>query len=299
MTHDGFQALFEPRGVLVAGVSTHPGKFGFVSLHNLLASGYEGAVYGSSREAGEVLGVPVVADLDDLPDGVIDLVFVCTPAAANADLLRACAKKGIRAAFLASAGYGEAGPDGEQLQAELVALAEELGMLVAGPNGQGVVSTPARLCAQIVAPYPPAGAIGIASQSGNFISSFMNYAVQTGVGVSRAVSAGNAAAVTIPDYLSFYAADDATRVALAYVEGVPDGRTFFERTRAVAAEKPLVLVKGGATAGGQRAAASHTGSLASDDRVFDGMCRQAGITRAATIEEAFEAAATFATQPLP
>jgi acyl-CoA synthetase (NDP forming) len=294
-----FAALFEPRGVLVAGVSTHPGKFGFVSLHNILASGYTGAVYGSSREAGEVLGVPVVDDIAALPEDTIDLVFVCTPAAANPDLLRACAKKGIRAAFLASAGYGEAGADGQRLQAELVALADELGMLVAGPNGQGVVSTPAHLCAQIVAPYPPAGAIGIASQSGNFISSFMNYAVQTGVGVSRAVSAGNAAAVTIPDYLDYYGADDATRVGLAYVEGVPDGRAFFDRTRVVAARKPLVLVKGGATAGGQRAAASHTGSLASDDRVFDGMCRQAGITRAATIEEAFEAAASFATQPLP
>jgi acetyltransferase len=127
----------------------------------------------------------------------------------------------------------------------------------------------------------------------------MNYAVQTGVGVSRAVSAGNAAAVTIPDYLDFYADDAATEVALAYVEGVPDGRAFFERTRAVADRKPLVLVKGGATAGGQKAAASHTGSLASDDEVFTGMCRQAGITRARTIEEAFEVAATFATQPLP
>jgi len=295
----GFQALFEPRGVLVAGVSTHPGKFGFVSLHNILASGYQGRVFGVSREGGEVLGIEVVDSVDALPDGEVDLVFVCTPAAANVDLLRSCAKKGIRAAFIASAGYGEAGEEGIAMQAELVALAEELGMLVAGPNGQGVVSTPAHLCAQIVAPYPPEGGIGIASQSGNFISSFMNYAVQTGVGVSRAVSAGNAAAVSIPDFLDFYAADDATRVALAYVEGVPDGRGFFERTRAVAAAKPLVLVKGGATAGGQRAAASHTGSLASDDRVFDGMCRQAGITRAATIEEAFEVAATFATQPLP
>ncbi|MEQ1787931.1 MAG: CoA-binding protein [Acidimicrobiales bacterium] len=294
-----FRALFEPRGVLVAGVSTHPGKFGFVSLHNILASGYQGAIFGSSREAGEVLGVRVVDDLADLPDDTIDLVFVCTPAAANEELLRGCAKKGIRAAFLASAGYGEAGEEGRQLQTALVALADELGMLVAGPNGQGVVSTPAHLCAQIVAPYPPEGGIGIASQSGNFISSFMNYAVQTGVGVSRAVSAGNAASVTIPDYLDFYAADEATRVGLAYVEGVPDGRTFFDRARAAAARKPLVLVQGGATAGGQRAAASHTGSLASDDRVFDGMCRQAGITRATTIEEAYEAAATFATQPLP
>jgi acetyltransferase len=294
-----FRALFDPKGVLVAGVSTHPGKFGFVSLHNILASGYEGKVFGVSREPGEVLGVQVVADVAELPEGEIDLVFVCTPASANLDLLRACAKKGVRAAFIASAGYGEAGEEGLAMQAELVALAEELDVLVAGPNGQGVVSTPARLCAQIVAPYPPAGRIGIASQSGNFISSFLNYAVQTGVGASRAVSAGNAAAVTIPDYLDWFADDPSTDVALTYVEGVQDGRAFYERARAVAARMPLVLVKGGATAGGQKAAASHTGSLASDDRVFDGMCRQAGISRAATIESAYEAAATFASQPLP
>jgi acetyltransferase len=294
-----FAPLFDPRGVLVAGVSTHPGKFGFVSLHNILTSGYEGRLFGSSREAGEVLGVPVVDDLMKLPDGELDLVFVCTPAAANVELLRACAKKGIRAAFIASAGYGEAGEEGQAMQAELVALADELGMVVAGPNGQGVISTPAKLCAQIVAPYPPAGHIGVASQSGNFVSTFLNRSRLSGVGISRAVSAGNAAATTIPDFLEYYAADDATSVSLSYVEGVPDGRSFFERVRASAATKPLVLVKGGATAGGQQAAASHTGSLASDDRVFDGMCRQAGVTRVDTIEGAFEVAATFATQPLP
>jgi acetyltransferase len=299
LTEAHFRALFEPKGVLVAGVSTHPAKFGFVSLHNILASGYQGRLFGVSREPGEVLGVEVVGDVADIPDGAVDLVFVCTPAPANPDLLRACAKKGVKAAFIASAGYGEAGEEGQAMQDELVALAAELDLLVAGPNGQGVVSTPAHMCAQIVAPYPPAGRIAIASQSGNFVSSFLNYAAQTGIGVSRAVSAGNAAAVGIPDLLEFYADDPATDVSLAYVEGVPDGRRFYERAREVAARQPLVLVKGGATAGGQRAAASHTGSLASDDRVFDGMCRQAGITRAATIESAYEAAATFATQPLP
>jgi acetyltransferase len=206
---------------------------------------------------------------------------------------------GVRAAFLTSAGYGEAGEEGRKAEHELTALADDLGLVLAGPNGQGVVSTPVKLCAQIVAPYPPAGRIGIASQSGNFVSSFQNWAVQTGVGVSRAVSAGNAAALTIADYLEWYAHEAATAVSLAYVEGVADGRALFERLAEVARRKPVVLVKGGTTAGGQRAAASHTGSLASDDRVFDGMCRQAGITRAATVEEAFEAAATFATQPLP
>jgi acetyltransferase len=256
-------------------------------------------VFATNREGAEVLGVRSATDIADLPDGRADLVFVCTPAAANLDLLRSCAAKGMKAAFITSAGYGEAGESGVQAQAELVALADQLDIMLIGPNGQGVVSTPANLCAQIVAPYPPLGRIGVASQSGNFVSSFLNYATQTGVGISRAVSAGNAAAVTVADFLDFYADDPATGVGLAYIEGVADGRAFFEQVRGVAARQPLVLVKGGATAGGQRAAASHTGSLATDDRVFDGACRQAGITRAATVEEAFEAAATFATQPLP
>jgi acyl-CoA synthetase (NDP forming) len=294
-----FRALFEPRGVLVAGASTHPGKFGFVSLHNILAGGYAGQIFGTNLQGEAVLGIRTVADVAQLPDGAIDLVFVCTPASANPDLLRACAAKGVRAAFLTSAGYGEAGDAGRAAEAELVALADELGILLAGPNGQGVVSTPANLCAQIVAPYPPAGRIGVASQSGNFVSSFLNYARQSGVGISRAVSAGNAAAVTPADYLDWYADDDVTAVSLAYVEGIIDGRSLLQRFASVAARKPLVVVKGGATEGGAKAAASHTGALAANDKIFDGACRQAGVTRAATVEEAFEAAATFATQPLP
>ncbi len=284
---------------MVAGASTHPAKFGFVALHNILASGYVGKVFGTNLQGEEVLGVQTVAGIDELPDGEADLVFVCTPASTNAELLRACAAKGIRAAFLTSAGYGEAGEEGRAAERELVALADELGILLAGPNGQGVVSTPASLCAQIVAPYPPAGHIGVASQSGNFVSSFLNYARQTGVGISRAVSAGNAAAVSVADYLDHYADDPDTTVGLAYVEGIVDGRVLLDRFAATAARKPLVLVKGGATEGGANAAASHTGALAADDKVFDGAMRQAGVTRAATVEEAFEAAATFATQPLP
>jgi len=161
------------------------------------------------------------------------------------------------------------------------------------------VSTPASLCAQIVAPYPPAGRIGVASQSGNFVSSFLNYSRSTGVGISRAVSAGNAAAVNVADYLEFYADDAETAVGLAYVEGIANGRELLQRFAGVAARKPLVIVKGGSTEGGAAAAASHTGALAANDKVFDGACRAAGVTRAATVEEAFEAAATFATQPLP
>jgi acyl-CoA synthetase (NDP forming) len=299
VTFEHFRALFDPRGVVVAGASSHPGKFGFVALHNLLACGYAGSVFATNREGTEVLGLPTLPSIAEVPDGAADLVFVCTPAAANLELLRDASAKGIRAAFVTSAGYGEAGDEGLARQQALVDLADELDMLVVGPNGQGVISTPSSMCAQIVAPYPPRGRIGIVSQSGNFVSSFMNYAQMSGVGVSRAVSAGNAAQVGVADFLEFYADDPETDVALAYVEGVRDGRAFYERLRAVCERIPVVLVKGGATSGGARAAASHTGSLATDDRVFDGMCRQAGAVRAATIEEAYEAAATFATQPLP
>ena len=178
-------------------------------------------------------------------------------------------------------------------------LCDELGILLAGPNGQGVVSTPASLCAQIVAPYPPAGRISVASQSGNLVSSFLNYAVETGVGVSKAISAGNSAQLGLADFLEYFSADPETAVALAYLEGAGDGRRLLAAMRRLTERKPLVLVKGGAEAEGQRAAASHTGSLASDDRVFDGICRQAGAIRAPTVEDAFEWAATFATQPLP
>ena len=286
---------------MVAGASSHPGKFGFVSLHNILAAGYEG-----DRCSPRTAKAPTCSASRPSPTSTscpTERPTSCSCARRpppTPTLLRACAAKGITAAFITSAGYGEAGPEGLEAQDELVALADELGILLAGPNGQGVVSTPAQLCAQIVAPYPPAGRIGVASQSGNFVSSFLNYAIadrrrhQPG-----RVSAGNAAAVTVADFLDFYADDPETAVGLAYVEGIADGRAFFDRVRSVARRKPLVLVKGGATAGGQRAAASHTGSLATDDRVFDGACRQAGVTRAATVEEAFEAAATFATQPLP
>jgi acetyltransferase len=155
------------------------------------------------------------------------------------------------------------------------------------------------MCAQIVAPYPPAGRISVASQSGNLVSSYLNYAVESGIGIAKAVSCGNSAQTTLADFFDYFAADPDTDVVLGYLEGVADGRHFIDSLRNLTARKPLVLVKGGAAAAGARAAASHTGSLATDDRVFDGVLRQHGALRAGTVEEAFEWAATLATQPLP
>ena len=294
-----YDSLFSPRAIVVVGASSHPGKFGFVSLHNILSNKFAGKVYATNLAGEAILGIQTVASIDDLPMNEIDLAFFCTPASANLSLLRQCAARGIRAAFISSAGYREAGSSGEQAERDLVLLATELDMVIAGPNGQGVVSTPVSMCAQIVGPYPPRGAISVASQSGNFVSSFLNYARQTGVGIARAISAGNAAQTTVGDYLEWFSQDAETRVSLAYIESVIDGKALEASFSRALQSKPLVVVKGGATDLGSRAAQSHTGALASNDKIFDGLCRSTGASRAATVEEAFDIAATFATQPLP
>jgi predicted CoA-binding protein len=154
-----FRPLFRPRGVIVAGASSHPGKFGFAALHNLLRFGYAGDVFPVNREGGEILGRRTYRDVAEVPPGRADLAVVCTPPAANVDVLRACARAGVRAAFVASGGYGEADDAGRAREQELKRTADEVGILLAGPNGQGVISTGASLCAQIVAPYPPPGRI--------------------------------------------------------------------------------------------------------------------------------------------
>ena len=294
-----YRAMFSPRAIVVVGASSHPGKFGFVSLHNILSNKFAGKVYATNLTAEIILGIQTVSSIDDLPINEIDLAFFCTPASANLGLLRQCAARGIRAAFIASAGYREAGTDGEQAEHDLVELAAELDVLIAGPNGQGVVSTPVSMCAQIVGPYPPQGGISVASQSGNFVSSFLNYARQTGVGIARAISAGNAAQISVGEYLEWFSQDDETRVSLAYIESVNDGKALESSFKFALKSKPLVVVKGGATDAGSRAAQSHTGALASNDKIFDGLCRSTGVSRAKTVEEGFDIAASFATQPLP
>jgi len=294
-----FEALFSPRAVVVVGASSHPGKFGFVSLHNILSNSFAGKIYATNLQAEEILEIHTVASISELPKNEIDLAFFCTPASANPELLRQCAERGITAAFIASAGYKEAGPSGLLAEQELVQLAAELQILVAGPNGQGVVSTPVSLCAQIVGPYPPQGSISVASQSGNFVSSFLNFARQTGVGIARAISAGNAAQMTVGSYLEWFAQDNHSKVGLAYIESVIDGRALQNSFSLATKHKPLVVVKGGSTELGSRAAQSHTGALASNNKIFDGLCRSTGVSRARTVEEAFDIAASFATQPLP
>lgn len=291
-----FAALFDPDSVAVVGASTHPGKFGFVTLHNLVAGGFEGRIAATNPTAVGILGVSTVPSVPDV-DGAIDLAVVCTPAAVNEQIVRECASKGAKAVFVASAGYRESGD--HSAEASIEELCSSLDVMMVGPNGQGVVSTPSRLCAQIVAPMPPAGGISIASQSGNLVSSFENMASSTGVGIARAVSVGNSAQVGVADFVRFYGEDLSTSVILAYVEDAGDGADLTDAVRTASSKKPVVVLKGGTTGAGTKAASSHTGALASDSSVFEGAMRSAGAVLVDDPEHAFDVAAAFATQPLP
>lgn len=293
------QALFNPKGVVVVGASTHPGKFGFVALHNILNSGFTGPIYATNIDEASILGIQTVKDLRAIPPSVVDFAMICVPALAIPETLIEASKIGIKAVFIVSGGYRESGAEGVKAESDLLKLSEELGIVIAGPNGQGFVSTPARLCSQIVSPYPPAGTIAIASQSGNVLSTFMNLARIHNIGISRGVSTGNQTCLGTAEYISYFAEDSATEVIVSYLEGFPDGRAFYESLREASKMKPVIVVRGGTSPEGAKAASSHTGSLATDDRIFREMVKQAGafLTRDPLI--AFELAAAFATQPLP
>lgn len=291
--------LFNPRGVCIVGASTHPGKFGFVALHNLIVSGYSGRIIAIGRGASDYLGVETYADVGEMPSGVVDAAFICTPREGNEHILAQLADRGVRAVFVATAGYREADADGAAAESSLIREAIRLGVTVAGVNGQGLVSTPANLCLQIVAPFPPPGLIGIASQSGNFVSTWMNISRLRNVGISRALSVGNAPHVGVPEVLDYLSHDEQTSVALCYLEDLSRGADVLRAARAMVDRKPVVVVKGGTTVQGARAASSHTGSLAGDSAPFLGACKQHGITVCSSVDEAFDAASLFAALPVP
>ena len=157
-------SLFDPMGVVVFGASSQPGKFGFVALHNILDSGFEGPVYATNKERISLLGITTVEELHEIPNGEVDFAMICVPSHAVPQTLVEAAKIGVKAAFIVSGGYSEMGKDGEKAEIELLNLSKELGIAISGPNGQGFVSTPSKLCSQIVAPFPPKGKIAISSQ---------------------------------------------------------------------------------------------------------------------------------------
>ncbi len=294
-----FEAFFNPRGVVVIGASTKPHKLGYGVARNLVASGYGGALHFVNPRGGELFGRPLLRDLAEVPDP-IDLAVLVVPAAAAPETVRACGARGIPAAVLISGGFRETGPQGAALEEAVQQAVRETGIRLIGPNCIGLLDTHLPLDTTFLPPpMPRAGDLAFLSHSGATCAAVIDWAREQGFGFSRLVSLGNQADVTETDLLPLMAEDPHTRVITCYFEGISDGRRFVETAAEVTRRKPVLVLKAGRFAAGQRAAASHTGALAGAETAFQAAFEKSGVLRADTVEEMFDWARALAWQPLP
>ncbi|MBC7247024.1 MAG: CoA-binding protein [Actinobacteria bacterium] len=290
---------FNPRSIAFVGATESLRKWGFLILNNLLTGGYRGEIYPVNPGRETVLGIKAYPRVLDIP-GEIDLAVFTVPSQQVMEALDDCAARGVKAALVITAGFKELGAEGEALERELVRKAREAGMVLIGPNCQGICCPANRLYPWMPVLYhPPRGSLSYVSQSGNILNMLIAHADNAGLGVSKAVSSGNEADLRIVDYLSYLAEDPETEVIVTYVEGLQDGRDFVRRVREVSLRKPVVLLKGGRTQSGVAAARSHTGAMAVSRDLFEAACRQAGVIVAQSIEDCGITAAAFVNRPLP
>jgi len=289
--------LFRPSSVAVIGASNKPGKVGTYLFRNILEAGFKGVVYPVNPSSKSVSGVRCYPSIEELPE-TPDLGVVIVPAPSVADTIERLGKAGARGAVIISAGFRELGEAGAALEAEVVRRAEKYQMSIVGPNCFGVINTApdVSLNSTFSASLPPRGNIAFVSQSGALCAGILAYGITERIGFSRFVSVGNRAGIDENDLLYSLGRDDATKVILLYLESLVDGRKFLETAREVTEHKPVLVIKGGRTPAGERAAKSHTGSLAQSgrDQLYDALFNQAGVQRADTLGELFRTAKIFA-----
>jgi len=292
--------FFEPRSVAIVGASSASGKAGHEAIRNILANGYPGKLYPVNPKGGEILGLPVVPTVAELPDGV-DLALVVLPADATPQAIRECVAKGIRHFVLMAGGFAEVDESGAQIQRELVDLIRDTGIRVLGPNISGHISTPNAFTSAF---FPLGkirrGTVSFIAQTGNFATHTMKYILTAEhFGVSRVIGLGNKVDIDESDALECLADDPETSAIVIYLESFKRPRRFLELARAVTRRKPIVMLKSGETEAGKQAAVAHTAAMASEDRLVDGMLRQAGVVRVWEYTHLILAAKAFSMLPLP
>jgi len=295
---DALRPIFYPRSIAFVGASAQMGKWGHMLVANTIGGGYDGTVYLVNPKGGTIAERKVYTSVADLPEPV-DLAVVTIPATKVAALIPQFKSRGIRQMLLISSGFRETGPQGHALETELVDLATEAGILILGPNTMGICNPHTQLNCTSLPVTPRPGRTALVSQSGNMGTQFLAFAENQDIGIRGFCGSGNEAMMTIEDYLDAFEADDITRTVLLYVESVKNGPRFFESAQRVGRKKPIVLMKGGQTEAGIVAAASHTGALTSDARIFNAMCRQAGIVKVEKSMDLLDLAAAFSSLPLP
>ena len=298
---NALRAFLNPRSVAAIGASRQRGSIGGELFHNLLGFGFNGPVYPVNSTAEVVQSVVAYPSVEAIP-GPVDLAVVAVPARAVLEVAEACARKGVRALVVVSAGFAEVGDQGRQRQADLVKVCRASGMRLIGPNCIGIANTdPAVMLHATFGPLaPPAGRVGLSSQSGALGLAAVDYAESIGMGLSSFVSIGNKADISSNDLLNYWESDPRTSVILLYLESFGNPRRFTRIARRVARAKPIVVVKSGRSVAGARASATHTGTLiGASDVTVGALFRQAGVIRTDTMEELFDVASLLANQPLP
>ena len=290
--------LFYPRSIAFVGASGTFAKWGYMLFCNVAAGGFKGPIYLVNAKGGEITGRPVFKSVGEIP-GPVDLAVVTIPAEKVLDLIPQFKEKGIRNMLLITSGFAETGAEGRRAEEELIRQAREAGILILGPNTMGICNPHDALfcCGSNVCPKP--GTTTLVSQSGNLGVQLLGFAEHEGIGIRAFCGSGNEAMITIEDYMEAFEVDELTKTVVLYLESVKNGRRFIESARRVGRQKPVVLLKGGRTQAGNRAAASHTGALASNLRVFDAAVRQAGVVVAEQPMDLLDLSAAFSSLPLP
>ncbi len=290
--------LFYPRSVAFVGATGKLGKWGYTLLTNTIGGGFPGEIYLVNPKGGIIAGRPVYTSVKEIP-GKVDVAVVTIPAEAVYDLIPEFKEKGIVNILLIASGFAETGKEGAQKEKELVDLARANGIYILGPNTMGICNPHVNFYCTGTHVRPKRGSISVVAQSGNIGSQLLAFAELQGVGIRGFSGSGNEAMITIEDYLDTFYVDPLTRTIMLYIESVKNGRRFFESAKKVGREKPIVLLKGGQTKAGNKAASSHTGALSTDFRVFNAVCKQAGIVKVEKPMELLDLSAAFSSIPLP
>ncbi|MFA5944003.1 MAG: acetate--CoA ligase family protein [Candidatus Thermoplasmatota archaeon] len=296
----GLDAVFSPKSVAVIGASPNAASVGHRLMASILGHGFRGPVYPIHPTAQQVLGVAATASVLDVP-APIDLAVVAVPAAAVLAVVRQCAQKGVRGLVVVSAGFRETGPSGADLEQQVADLARKHGMRLVGPNCLGIVNADPAVALHAIFSDTPVdgGPVAIMTQSGALGIALLERAHSLGLGVGRFASMGNKVDVSGNDLLLHWENDPQVKLILMHLESVGNPRNFVRIARRVVETKPILLVKGGRTSEGAKAAGSHTGAMMEADALVDAMVEQAGVVRVATVEDLFDGALALSLQPLP
>jgi acetyl coenzyme A synthetase (ADP forming)-like protein len=288
--------IMKPKSVAVIGASAETGKIGNSVMKNLINGGYKGEIYPIHPKADEILGKKVYKSVKDIP-GEVDIAVFAIPASLVAGALVECGEKKVVGAILIPSGYAETG--NIKGQEEIQAIGQKYGIRLMGPNIYGFYYTPANLCATFCTAYDVKGSAALSSQSGGIGMAIIGFSRSAKMGVSAIVGLGNKSDIDEDDLLIFFEQDDNTQIIAQHCEDLKDGRAFAEVAKRVSKKKPIVVLKAGRTAAGAKAASSHTGALAGNDKIYEDVFNQSGVIRARSLRDMLEFARGIPVLPTP